>query len=167
MPSPALPHDESSRLRKLRDLGILDTPEEDLPDAIVTAAAAIANTPIAAISLIDEDRQWFKGAIGLDVRETTRAVSFCAHAILTPLTPLIVPDARLDGRFSDNEVVVNDPGVRFYAGFPLLVGEHAMGALCVVGDIPGNLTAEQIRKLQLLATGTAAWLEIRSRKVAP
>jgi two-component system NtrC family sensor kinase len=160
MPSPATPKNEKSRLRLLHELGVLDTFHEDLPDAIVVAAASLANTPIAAITLVDEHRQWFKGSVGLDMRETRRALSFCAHTILTPHRQLIVKDARDDSRFSDNEFVTSDPGVRFYAGFPLLVAGHAIGALCVVDDMPRGLSADQIARLQGLASGTAAWLEL-------
>ncbi|CAN5710574.1 hypothetical protein BH09PSE5_BH09PSE5_45780 [soil metagenome] len=163
MPSPANPTNEKSRLALLHELRILDTPDEELSNAVVAAAAAMANTPIAAITLIDAHRQWFKGVVGMDVRETERAVSFCGHAILSPNEPLIVADARLDPRFADNELVTGDAGIRFYAGFPLLVAGHAIGALCVVDDMPHGLTPDQIDRLQSLAAGTAAWIEISAR----
>ncbi|MEO6381744.1 MAG: GAF domain-containing protein, partial [Nitrobacter sp.] len=113
--SAVLPEGETARLAALEEMLILDTAEEPVFDAIAALAAAICATPIALISLVDRNRQWFKARVGLDVRETPREVAFCAHAILNPEI-MEVPDAASDPRFRDNPMVVDDPHIRFYAG---------------------------------------------------
>lgn len=106
-------------------------------------AAVICATPIATITLVDEDRQWFKAKLGLDIDETPRNIAFCAHTILGR-DPLIVPDAKFDPVFAENELVVGPPHLRFYAGFPLLSrGGLAVGTLTVMDRVPRVLTSEQ------------------------
>jgi GAF domain-containing protein len=136
---------------------VLDTAPEAFSESIAVAAAAIANTPMSAISLVDADRQWFKGACGLDLSETARSVSFCAHAILQQ-GPLVVTDATADERFSANPMVAGAPHVRFYAGFQLVARGHAVGALCVFDDRRRQLTDDQLQQLGRLAEATSAWL---------
>lgn len=155
---PVMSPTEEHRLAALRSIRILDSLPDAFSESVALAAASLANMPMSAISLIDADRQWFKGACGLEVRETPREVSFCAHTLLQA-EPLIVPDTRLDGRFSANPLVTSAPHVRFYAGFPLLLKGQQVGALCVLDDRPRQLDAAQIAELRRLAAGTSAWLE--------
>ena len=158
MASAPMPANENARLKVLRSLDILDTPQEDFSQALAVAAASIANTPIAAITLVDAERQWFKGSHGLAVRQTPRAIAFCAHTILNA-TPLIVENALADPRFHTNPLVIDDPHIRFYAGLPLLVSGHRVGALCVIDNRQRTLSDCQLARLQSLARGTSAWLE--------
>ena len=160
MHSPPIPVLELARLQALRDLKVLDTLPEAFSNAVALAAASIANVPVTAISLIDEERQWFKSSCGLGVSETPRDVSFCGHAILDS-KPLLVPDTYLDERFVDNPLVTGAPFIRSYAGFPLIVNGSAIGALCIIDDRPREHSAEQIERLQGLADITAAWLSER------
>jgi DNA-binding response OmpR family regulator/ribonuclease BN (tRNA processing enzyme) len=145
-----VPDDEDQRLTDLRRLAILDTEPEERFDKLTRIAAALFDVPVALISLVDENRQWFKSACGTSMRESPREISFCAHAILEP-TVMIVPDALLDPRFADNPVVINEPRVRFYAGCPLVIGGNRLGTLCLIDTRPRNLTATAIRLLQDLA----------------
>lgn len=156
-----LPADESARLNALCRYQILDTEPELAFDDLTTLAAGICNTPIALVSLIDADRQWFKSKVGLDVTETPREVAFCSHAILQP-DILIVPDAAIDERFATNPVVANEPHVRFYAGVPLTTSDgHALGTLCVVDVVPRQLSDSQVEALQALSRQVIAQLELR------
>ena len=113
-------------------------------------AAALFDVPIALISLVDENRQWFKSACGTAICEGPRDMSFCAHAILAS-TVMIVSDALLDPRFADNPIVVNEPRVRFYAGCPLVTDGSCVGTLCLIDTRPRDLDATTIRLLQDLA----------------
>ena len=127
-----LPLDEDLRLAALHDLGLLDTEPEPCYDRIVLLAKRIFDVPIALVTLVDKDRQFFKACDGLDVRETSREVSFCAHALLRD-DIMIVTDARSESRFSSNPLVIGEPGIRFYAGAPLITPQgHAIGTLCLV-----------------------------------
>ena len=119
MPAAELPPNEESRLKALRALGILDTEYEAAFDDLAELAAMIADVPIALVSFVDEDRQWFKAAVGLDERQTHRDQAFCAHAILDPSQPMIVESADQDPRFASNPLVTGAPHIRFYAGFPI------------------------------------------------
>jgi GAF domain-containing protein len=148
---PPLPKDEEERLAALHHLAILDTEPEERFDKFTRIAVAMFGVPIALVSLVDENRQWFKSACGTSIREGPRDTSFCAHAILEGAV-MIVPDALLDPRFADNPVVVNEPRVRFYAGCPLVLAEGAcVGTLCLIDTRPRQLDAAAIRLLQDLA----------------
>lgn len=152
---PGTPEDESRRLAALRALRILDTPAEERFDRITRTARRLFGVPIALISLIDGDRQWFKSCQGLGVNETDRSISFCGHAILQDV-PLVVADATADPRFHDNPLVTGDPNIRFYAGCPLRSPDGAkLGTLCLIGREPRTLTDEEVVALKDLA----AWAE--------
>ena len=142
---PALPDDESDRLDALRQLLILDTEPEERFDRIVAFAASEFDMPIALISLIDAERQWFKARVGLDVCSTSRDVSFCGHAIhaIHARQALVIEDALLDRRFFDNPLVTGEPRIRFYAGMPLHVAgsASAIGTLCLIDRRPRTLDA--------------------------
>ncbi len=166
MELPAKPVDEQARLAALREYDILDTLPESAYDDIARIAAQICGTPIALVSLIDEDRQWFKASVGLEVKETPRDRAFCSHAILQPGSLLVVEDATQDPRFADNPLVLDEPGIRFYAGAPLVTSDgHALGALCVIDRKPSRLTDVQLESLQALARQVISQLELR-RSVA-
>jgi len=136
--SPALrPSNERQRQNAVDASGVITAPPDATLHAVVTAAARRFGTPMAAVSIIDRDRQWFAARIGVDLPETSRAVSFCAHAILNPREPMIIENAEEDERFAGNPMVMGDPRVRFYAGIPILDGDgHALGALCVIDSVP-------------------------------
>jgi diguanylate cyclase (GGDEF)-like protein len=137
------PENESTRLATLRTLRILDTPPEERFDRLTRLARHLFDVPIALVSLIDENRQWFKSCTGLEARETPRDVSFCSHAILQD-DLLMIPDARADSRFRDNPLVVGEPNIRFYAGQPLTVPNGArLGTLCLIDRRPRTLDAKQ------------------------
>jgi diguanylate cyclase (GGDEF)-like protein/PAS domain S-box-containing protein len=160
---PEMPHNETDRVAWLRECRILDTEPETEYDDITRLAAQICGVPIAAITLIDEERQWFKSVVGIDIRSAPREASFCAHAILES-NVLIVEDAALDERFAHNPFVVNDPHIRFYAGAPLVSSEGlALGALCVVDRAPRQMTEEQKAILKVLAGQVAGRMELQRR----
>jgi phosphoribosyl 1,2-cyclic phosphodiesterase/DNA-binding response OmpR family regulator len=149
MRAPA-PPDETARLETLRALGLLDTAPDARFDRITTLAAEAFQVPIALVSLVDENRQWFKSCVGLDASETSREVAFCAHAILER-DLLVVPDAHADARFADNPLVTGAPHVRFYAGVPLRVGGATpIGTLCLIDTRPRVLEARQLELLRSL-----------------
>lgn len=151
MLKPALPVDEMSRLDTLRSLNILDTSPEERFDRLTRLAKRLFGVPIALISLVDADRQWFKSCQGLNASETPRDVSFCGHAILNDEI-LLVPDALLDERFHDNPLVVDDPKIRFYAGCPLSVPNGSkLGTLCLIDQEPRQLSPEDAELLRDLA----------------
>lgn len=153
---------ERWRQQALDQLEVLDTPPEESFDGLVRAAAALCGTPVALISLVDRDRQWFKASVGLgELRETPREISFCTHTIEQP-SLLEVEDARHDPQFATNPLVQGEPQVRFYAGAPLrLSGGAAVGTLCVIDYRPQRLSPEQRQLLQELATTAVRLLEGR------
>lgn len=154
------PTQEAARLEALRQYNILDTPSEQAYDDITVLAAHICDVPIALISLVDCDRQWFKAKVGLDVRETSRDVSFCAHAILSDKI-MVIEDALLDDRFVNNPLVTCVSGIRFYAGVPLLTPQgHLIGTLCVIDRQPRQLGEPQVRALEALARQVVDQLEL-------
>lgn len=156
-----MPQNEIARLNALRSYELLDTVEEEIYDQLTTLASKVCGTPISLISLVDQDRQWFKSHVGLAARETTREESFCAHSIVDE-QPLIVKDARQDDRFHDNPLVVGDTNLVFYAGIPLIDNEgYALGTLCVIDHQPRELTPEQMTSLRILAKQIVTQFHLR------
>jgi PAS domain S-box-containing protein len=160
-----LPSNEEARLKALYEYKILDTAPEQAFDDLTRLASQICETPIAAVSLVDSDRQWFKSKVGLDASETSREVAFCAHTILQS-DLFVVPDAQQDMRFSNNPLVTSSPQIRFYAGAPLITSEDvAVGSLCAIDYKPRNLTPEQQEALEILGRQVVTQLNLR-RNVA-
>jgi diguanylate cyclase (GGDEF)-like protein len=156
-----VPDNEKSRLDTLLGYEILDTPAERDFDDITLMAAQICQTPIALISLVDANRQWFKSKIGISQQETPRDLAVCAHAIMTH-DPLVIPDLQKDERFKDFPMVKSDPFVRFYGGAPLWSKTgHALGSLCVLDRVPRDLSASQIEALEALGRQVVSQLELR------
>jgi diguanylate cyclase (GGDEF)-like protein len=161
-PGAPAPFNEALRLQTLENYAVLDTPREQAYDDLVTLASAVCRTPIALVSLIDHERQWFKASVGLGTSQTPREQAFCAHAILQPDQVLEVPDAQLDARFANNPLVTGDPNIRFYAGAPLVSSEGlAVGTVCVIDRMPRTLSGDERKALQSLARQVVAQLELR------
>jgi diguanylate cyclase (GGDEF)-like protein len=161
MSSPETPANELERLRELRSLEILDTPADPSFDDISELVRRVAGTEIAIISLVDHDRQWFKSCVGLPLgqQQEPRSISFCGHTILQR-EPMIIEDAFTDPRFADNPLVQGEPGIRFYAGFPLITdNQFAIGSLCAISRQPHQLKADQIDSLSRLAGLTVQYLQ--------
>jgi CheY-like chemotaxis protein len=147
----AVPADEERRLASLRALGILDTGPEERFDRITRLASALFDAPIALVSLVDQDRQWFKSCYGVNMKETPRDAAFCSHVVYDR-EPMIVPDTFLDTRFADNPLVVDEPRIRFYAGCPLILDDGAcVGSLCVIDTRPRSLEGPDLARLRDLA----------------
>lgn len=156
-----LPKNEAQRLKVLWQYDLLDTVPEEVFDDLTDLAAHICEAPIALISLVDEKRQWFKSRVGVSARETTRDISFCAHAILKNGL-FVVSDASKDPRFKNNPLVTGAQTVRFYAGVPLKSPDgYALGTLCVLDKKPRQLRPEQKRALLVLARHVETQLELR------
>lgn len=152
---------EPARLASLHRYRILDTEPERAFDDLTMLASHICSTPMALITLVDADRQWFKSRIGITAPETSRTVSFCAHAI-KQRDLFIIPDARADERLRDNPLVTGEPHIRFYAGAPLITPDgYALGALCVVDRVTRTLTPQQIDALDALRRQVQSQLELR------
>jgi len=151
MIEPATPVDEATRIGTLRALDILDTAPEERFDRLTRLAKRLFGVPIALVSLIDANRQWFKSCDGLGVRETSREISFCGHAILSD-DILLIPDTLLDERFCDNPLVLDDPHIRFYAGCPLRAPNGSrLGTLCLIDRAPRTFDAQDLHPLRDLA----------------
>jgi GAF domain-containing protein len=165
MIEPAIPRNEADRLQALRALGLLDSPPEKAFDDVVALTRAVLDVPMAMISLIDSERQWFKAAAGLDAQEAPRSLSFCGHAIHQP-DVFVVPDATVDPRFHDNPFVVGEPYVRFYAGFPLThPGGFRIGTLCALSPVPRDeFDAEGRARLRMLGAVALDAIELRSAR---
>ncbi|HYL16537.1 MAG TPA: GAF domain-containing protein [Terriglobales bacterium] len=166
MGTPRLIHDnDGARVATLQKYDILDTEPEKAFDDLALLASYVCKTPIAMISLVDEDRQWFKSKIGVTFSETPRDIAFCSVAIQQP-DVFIVPDTLQDERFRNNPLVVSDPRIRFYAGAPLITEEgYALGTLCVVDRTPREFTAEQAEALRALSRLVLAQMEFRRNLV--
>ncbi len=154
------PPNEPARLEALWDLEVLDTSSEPLFDRLTRLASTLLDAPIALVSLVDADRQWFKAKVGLDATETPREHAFCAWAILGE-EPLVVPDATADPRFTNNPLVVEEPRIRFYAGAPVRVGEATVGTLCVIDREPRTATQKELALLGELAGAVGEALTLR------
>ncbi|MFW6092811.1 MAG: SpoIIE family protein phosphatase [Pseudomonadota bacterium] len=156
------PDNEQARIAALREYEILDTLPEPAYDDITRIAAQVCGAPVALVSLVDADRQWYKARWGTELRETPRTVAFCAHAIADPTRVMVVEDASRDPRFADNPLVTGEPGIRFYAGAPLVTeAGHALGTLCVIDREPRRLSDAQLESLRALARQVVAQLELR------
>ena len=162
---PGKPANEAARIQALQGLDLLDSAPEERFDRLTRLAKRLFNVPIALVTLVDTNRQWFKSCVGLDVSETPRDVSFCGHAILNDGL-LLVPDAREDVRFHDNPLVTGAPNIRFYAGYPLTVPNgNKMGTLCLIDTKPRDLDQEEralLRDLAEMAEQELAAVQIAS-----
>ncbi|MEB3263916.1 MAG: sensor domain-containing diguanylate cyclase [Synechococcus sp.] len=148
---PLKPPNEPERLAALQRTGLLDGPAEERFDRLTRLARRLFDVPIALVTLVDANRQWFKSCLGLEARETSRDVSFCGHAILGD-GMFVIPDARCDPRFADNPLVTGEPYIRFYAGRPLQDAHgHRLGTLCLIDSRPRMLTCQDLKALEDLA----------------
>jgi len=161
MQSAPIPDNERQRLDRLKQYRVLDTPPEEAFDRITRIIAETIEVPIALVSLVDSERQWFKSKVGLDADETSREVAFCAHAILGNGL-FVIEDASKDPRFADNPLVASDPSIRFYAGAPLATPDGLnLGTLCAIDRKPRKLTKRQTQLLTDLSTIVVDELELR------
>jgi two-component sensor histidine kinase len=164
MIAPPIPANEDKRLENLYSYCILDTDPENDFDGITHLASELFDVPVCVISIVDKDRQWFKSKVGLDVSETPRSISFCAHAINNPSHTTVVPNANEDPRFMGNPLVVGEPHVVFYAGVPLISAEgFPMGTLCIIDFVERHLTDAQLDHLKILAQQVTNLFQLRRK----
>ncbi len=152
MDAPKVPDKEELRLACLAELDILDTPSEPVYDRITELASELLDVPIALVSIVDKQRQWFKSKVGLDAAETSRDISFCGHVVYSN-EPLVINDTLDDPRFADNPLVTDGPMIRFYAGMPISIApDITLGTLCIIDTKPRQLDEQQLSILQKLSS---------------
>ena len=167
MQAAPLPDNEDQRLTALAAQHIMDSERDPRFDSLVELAADMFDMPIALVSLVDRDRQWFKAEHGLGARETSRDSAFCAYAILTPGEVMVVEDAAADARFADNPLVTGDPSIRFYAGAPVLADTgEALGTLCVIDRVPRVMDAPARQRLRRLAGSVGAMIQLHRSTIS-
>lgn len=160
--SPDIPTNEAARLAAIQRYGINAQIPQQAYEDLTKLASFICDTPIALVSLVESEYQWFLSALGLDMDQTPRDISFCAHAILEPNDLFIIPDATCDSRFADNPLVTGENGIRFYAGAPLTTEQgEGIGSICVLDRVPRELRPEQQEALRVLARQTMAQFELQ------
>jgi GAF domain-containing protein len=161
MGAPMMSANDAARVDALQKYAILDSEPEQAFDDLTLLASYVCKTPIALISLVDENRQWFKAKVGISATETSRDIAFCSTAILQG-NVFVVPDAMQDERFRTNPLVVSEPNIRFYAGAPLINEDgYALGTLCVIDRTPRNLAADQEAALKALSRLVLMQMEFR------
>jgi signal transduction histidine kinase len=155
-------NNETQRLKALQSFNILDTLTEKDYDDISLMASIICDVPIALVSFVDKDRQWFKSNLGLKTKSTARIDSFCSHAIESPTEPFIIKDSRIDERFKENPLVVGDPNIVFYAGIPIVTEDGlSLGTVCIIDNKPRELNEKQILAMKMLSNQAMNLLQLR------